>query len=74
MVGRVPVDITTSLWSIRVALRTGEGYRDEEDLRNLVRYLDLTRFEDAEAILSAYYSLEGYPRRSLDALREIVEG
>ena len=56
-----------------LALRTGEGYHDEDDLRYLVRHLDLTRFEDAEAILSAYYSLEGYPRRSLAALREIIE-
>jgi hypothetical protein len=56
-----------------LALRTGEGYHDEEDLHYLVRHLDLTRFEDAEAILSAYYSFEGYPRHSLDALREIIE-
>ena len=56
-----------------LALRTGEGYHDEEDLRYLVRHLDLTSYADAEAILASYYALDGYPSRALAALREIIE-
>lgn len=56
-----------------LAFRTGEGYRDEEDVRYLVRHLDLTRYADAETILAAYYPLEGYPAHALDAVRELIE-
>jgi len=56
-----------------LAFRTGEGYRDEEDVRYLLRHLDITRWADAEAILAAYYPLDGYPPYALAAVRELVE-
>lgn len=56
-----------------LAFRTGEGYRDEEDVRYLLRHLDIARWEDAEAILAAYYPIEGYPAHALGAVRELVE-
>jgi len=56
-----------------LAFRTGEGYRDEEDVRYLLRHLDITRWADAEAILAAYYPLAGYPPYALDAVRELIE-
>jgi hypothetical protein len=55
-----------------LAMRTGEGYRDEEDIRYLLRNLGLRRFEDAREILARYYALEEYPDTALPALQEIL--
>ncbi len=55
-----------------LAMRIGEGYHDEEDIRYLLRNLDIRRYEDAEEILGRYYSLEDFPERALDALRELL--
>ena len=57
-----------------LAMRTGEGYRDEEDIRYLLRNLGLTRLEDATEILARYYPLEDYPEPTLLALRELLSG
>ncbi len=56
-----------------LALRTGEGYHDEEDLRYLLRHLDVVEWTEAETILAAYYPLDGYPPHNLAALRELIE-
>lgn len=56
-----------------LAFRIGEGYMDEEDVRYLLRHLDVTRWDEAESILAAYYPLEGYPRYAIAAVRELVE-
>ncbi len=55
-----------------LAMRIGEGYQDEEDVRYLLRNLNLQRFEDAERILERYYSLEDFPESALLALRELL--
>ena len=56
------------------ALRLGEGYRDEEDIRYLLRNLGLRRYEDATAILEQYFPLESYKPTALAAVRELLSG
>jgi hypothetical protein len=55
-----------------LAMRIGEGYRDEEDIRYLLRHLGLRRLADAEEILARYYPLAEYPRTALAAVRELL--
>ena len=55
-----------------LAMRTGEGFRDEEDIRYLLRNLGLESYEGAQRILAAYYELDSYPKRALAALRELL--
>jgi hypothetical protein len=57
-----------------LALRTGEGYRDEDDVRYLLRNLGLTRYDEAAEILARYYPLEDFPQTALLALRELLSG
>lgn len=55
-----------------LALRTGEGYQDEEDIRYLLRHLGLRRPEDARAILARYYDLAAYPPTATAVLDELL--
>lgn len=55
-----------------LAMRIGEGYQDEADVRYLLRNLDIQRYEDAEEILGRYYPLKGFPESAFGALRELL--
>ena len=55
-----------------LAMRIGEGFRDEEDIRYLLRHLGLRRYADAEQILARYYPLAEYPKTALAAVRELL--
>jgi len=55
-----------------LAMRIGEGYRDEDDIRYLLRNLGIRHFEDAREILARYYPIDEYPDTALPALREIL--
>jgi hypothetical protein len=55
-----------------LAMRIGEGYRDEEDIRYLLRNLGLESYDRALEILAAYYEVDSYPKRALAALRELL--
>jgi hypothetical protein len=55
-----------------LAMRIGEGYRDEEDVRYLLRNLGIRRYENATEILGRYYSPDKYPQTALNALRELL--
>lgn len=54
------------------AMRVGEGYRDEDDIRYLLRNLGIESYDQAEKILAAYYRLDSYPAKSLSAIRELL--
>lgn len=55
-----------------LAMRIGEGYRDEEDVRYLLRNLGIRRYQDAREILARYYPLASYPETALRALEELL--
>ncbi len=55
-----------------LAMRVGEGYHDEEDVRFLLRHLAMDSFDEAAKILGAYYPIASFPARSMEVLREIL--
>lgn len=55
-----------------LAMRLGAEFHDEADIRFLLRYLNLTSYDDALAILDRFYPLERYPQKTLNALEEIL--
>lgn len=57
-----------------LAMRIGEGMRDENDIRYLLRQLDLERYEDAIRMVSKYYPEESIPPTAKAALRELLAG
>lgn len=57
-----------------LAMRLGEEFHDERDVQFLLRYLNLSDYEDAIEIISRYYPLEQLPQKTLYALEEMLEG
>lgn len=57
-----------------LAFRIGPEFRDEADVRFLLRYLNVERYEDAVELISRYYPKERFPQKTLYALEEILEG
>jgi hypothetical protein len=55
-----------------LAMRIGEGYHDEEDIRYLLRNLGIRHYEDAKRILERYYALDEFPKAALLALQELL--
>jgi hypothetical protein len=55
-----------------LAFRIGPEFHDEEDVRFLLRLLDVTSYEKAQEILARYYPLERFPRKTLYALQELL--
>src|SRR5262249_6805276 len=56
------------------AMRLGEGFRDEDDIRYLLRHLGIERYDEVLPILDDYYGLDSYPPKTLAALRELLPG
>lgn len=57
-----------------LAMRIGPEFHDESDVRYLLRYLNIEKYQDALSIIEKYYPLESYPQKTLYALEEILEG
>jgi hypothetical protein len=55
-----------------LAMRIGAEFHDEDDIRYLLRYLDLRNYEDAVAVITMYYPLERFPQKTLYALAELL--
>lgn len=56
-----------------LAMRIGEEFHDVEDVRFLLRYLNMTDYQQAIKIMTKYYPLERFPQKTLYALEEIFE-
>jgi hypothetical protein len=56
-----------------LAMRMGEGFQDENDIRYLLKNLGIERYEDALEIIGKYYSTSEFPKTALAALRELTQ-
>ncbi len=55
-----------------LAMRIGAEFRDEEDVRFLLRLLDVRSYEHALRIITKYYPLERLPQKTLYALEDLL--
>lgn len=56
-----------------MAMRIGEEFHDLDDVRYLLRYLGLSTYDQALAVIGQFYPLERIPQKTLYALEELVE-
>ena len=56
-----------------LSMRIGEEFYDVEDVRYLIRYLNLRSYQSAVDLISKYYPLTRFPQKTLYALEEIFE-
>jgi len=55
-----------------LAMRIGAEFHDEDDIRYLLRLLEVGNYEKALAIITKYYPLERFPQKTLYALAELL--
>ena len=55
-----------------LAMRIGAEFHDEDDVRYLLRHLDVRSHEQALSIITRYYPLERFPQKTLYALAELL--
>lgn len=55
-----------------LAFRIGEEFHDEDDVRYLLRHLEIRSTEQALKTITRYYPLERFPQKTLYALAEIL--
>ena len=55
-----------------LSMRIGAEFHDEDDIRYLLRHLDIRGYEDAIAVITRFYPLERFPRKTLYALAELL--
>ena len=54
-----------------LAMRIGAEFHDEDDVRYLLRHLDIRDYEQALSVIKKYYPLERFPQKTLYALAEL---
>jgi hypothetical protein len=57
-----------------MAMRIGEEFHDEDDVRYLLRYLNIETYAAAEECITRFFPLEGFPQKTLYALEELLGG
>lgn len=55
-----------------LSMRIGAEFHDEEDVRFLLRLLDVRSYDQALRIIIGYYPLEQFPQKTLYALEELL--
>jgi hypothetical protein len=55
-----------------LAMRIGAEFHDEDDVRYLLRHLDVRTYDNAVAIIQKYYPLDRFPQKTLYALTELL--
>lgn len=55
-----------------LAMRIGAEFHDEEDVRFLLRLLDVRSYEQALSIVAKYYPIERFPQKTLYALEGLL--
>jgi hypothetical protein len=70
---RVMVALPEYLLAMKcMAMRIGTEFHDEDDVRYLLRHLDIRTQDKALAIITKYYPLERFPQKTLYALAELL--
>jgi hypothetical protein len=55
-----------------LALRIGAEFHDKDDIRYLLRHLDIRTYADALKVIEKYYPLDRFPQKTLYALAELL--
>jgi hypothetical protein len=55
-----------------LAMRIGAEFHDEEDVRFLLRLLDVRSYDHALSTITKYYPLERFPQKTLYALEDLL--
>ena len=55
-----------------LAMRIGAEFHDEDDIRYLLRHLDITTYEQAVAVIARFYPIDRFPQKTLYALAELL--
>jgi hypothetical protein len=55
-----------------LAFRIGAEFHDEDDVRYLLRHLDIRTYKKAMTVITRYYPLEQFPQKTLYALAELL--
>lgn len=55
-----------------LAMRIGEEFHDESDIRYLLRHLNLHSYEAALQVITRFYPLERFPQKTLYALENLL--
>ncbi|MBI4236993.1 MAG: hypothetical protein HY696_01080 [Deltaproteobacteria bacterium] len=55
-----------------LSMRIGEEFHDLDDVRYLLRHLNITRYADAVKVIAPYYPLKRFPQKTLYALEELL--
>jgi len=55
-----------------LAMRIGAEFHDEDDVRYLLKNLDITSVDVARAVITKYYPLERFPQKTLWALEDLL--
>jgi hypothetical protein len=72
---RVMVAVPEYLLAMKcLSFRLGPEFKDEADVRFLLRYLNIERYEKAVEVIRRYYPLERFPQKTLYALEELLGG
>jgi hypothetical protein len=56
-----------------LAMRIGEEFQDLDDIRYLLRHIDIPNYDAALKVITKYYPLERFPQKTLYALEELME-
>ena len=54
------------------AMRIGPEFHDEDDIRFLLRLLEIRTYEKAMDIIAKYYPVDRFPQKTLYALAELL--
>lgn len=55
-----------------LAMRIGAEFHDEDDVRYLLRHLDVRSYDQAIRIIEKYYPIDRFPQKTLYALGELL--
>jgi hypothetical protein len=53
-------------------MAAGPDFHDEDDIRYLLRNLEIRVYDQAIVVISCFYPLERFPQKTLSALAELL--